>query len=136
MSPLRLRGKGSGVLDRRACRSSTTQRASRSRAGLVSVLIVAAPTDAYGATLSAIVGSHKVKQRRWEAAVTKSQDDEQLTGRLTVVAVLTFVLIIPPVLAQFDYMGRIFGVPVIWAYLYLVWAIVIIVVAVIGGRSR
>lgn len=68
--------------------------------------------------------------------MAESPEDEQLTGRLTAVAVLGFVLIVPPVLAHFNRMDRVFGVPVLWAYLYLVWAVVIGLVAVIGGRSR
>jgi hypothetical protein len=68
--------------------------------------------------------------------VAKSRDDEQLSGRLTAVAVLGFVLIVPPLLAQFDRVGLVFGVPVLAAYLFLVWAVVIGLVAVIGGRSR
>jgi len=71
-----------------------------------------------------------------EAAVAKSRDDEQLTGRLTAVAALGAVLIVPPLLAQFDHVDRVFGVPVLWAYLYLVWAIMIGLVAFIGGRSK
>lgn len=68
--------------------------------------------------------------------MAESRDDEQLAGRLVVVAALALVLILPPFLAQFDRADRIFGVPVLWAYLYLVWAVVIVLVAVIGGRSR
>lgn len=62
--------------------------------------------------------------------------DEQVGLRLRVVAVLGFVLIVPPFLARFDRVGQVFGVPVLAAYLFLVWAIVIGLVAVIGGRSR
>jgi hypothetical protein len=68
--------------------------------------------------------------------VAESRDDGQLTGRLVAVAAFTFVLIVPPLLAQFDHMDQVFGVPTIWAYLYFVWAAVIVAVAVIGGRSR
>lgn len=71
-----------------------------------------------------------------EAAVAESRDDEQLTGRLTAVAALGVVLIVPPLLAQFDHMGQVLGIPVLAAYLFLVWAIVIGLIAVIGGRSR
>jgi hypothetical protein len=39
-------------------------------------------------------------------------------------------------LARFDEVSRVFGIPVLAAYLYLVWAIVIALVAVIGGRSE
>lgn len=68
--------------------------------------------------------------------MAESRDNERLAGRLAAVGALGFVLIIPPLLAQFDHGDRVFGVPVIWAYLYLVWAIVIGLVAVIGARSR
>ena len=63
------------------------------------------------------------------------RDDEQLTGRLAAVAAVTTVLIVPPVLSQFDRMDQIFGVPVLWFYLYVVWAVVIAVIALVGGRS-
>jgi hypothetical protein len=68
--------------------------------------------------------------------VAKSRDDEKLAGRLAAVAALGFVLVVPPLLTQFDHVDQVFGVPVLWAYVYLVWAIVIGLVAVIGGRSR
>ncbi|MEO3767315.1 hypothetical protein [Streptomyces sp. B8F3] len=68
--------------------------------------------------------------------MAESRDDERLGGRLAAVGALGFVLVVPPLLAQFDRMDRVFGVPVLWAYLYLVWAIVIGLVAVIGARSR
>ena len=68
--------------------------------------------------------------------MAESRDDEQLTGRLAAIAALGFVLTVPPLLARFDHMDQVFGVPVLWAYLYLVWAVVIGLVAVIGGRSR
>lgn len=67
-----------------------------------------------------------------------SLDDEQLTGRLAAVAVTGFVLIAPPLLSQFDHMGQVFGIPVLAAYLFLVWAVVIGLVALVaglGGRS-
>lgn len=68
--------------------------------------------------------------------MAESRDDEQLSLRLTAVAAAGFVLIVPPFLARFDRMGQVLGVPVLAAYLFLVWAIVIGLVAVIGGRSR
>ncbi|MCH6162273.1 hypothetical protein [Streptomyces marispadix] len=66
----------------------------------------------------------------------ESRDGEQLTGRLAAVAILGFVLIIPPLLTRFDHVDRVFGVPVLWAYLFLVWAVVIGLISVVGGRSR
>ncbi|MGH3311939.1 MAG: hypothetical protein ACRDP3_15360 [Streptomyces sp.] len=68
--------------------------------------------------------------------MAEPRDDEQLTARLAAVAALGAVLIVPPLLTQFDHMDQVFGVPVLWAYLYLVWAIVMGLVAVIGRRSR
>ncbi|MGP3976518.1 hypothetical protein ACTWQF_21415 [Streptomyces sp. 8N114] len=68
--------------------------------------------------------------------MAESRDNGRLAGRLAAVAALGFVLVIPPLLAQFDQTDRFFGVPVLWAYLYLVWAIVIGLVAVIVARSR
>lgn len=64
------------------------------------------------------------------------RDDEQLAGRLVAVAALGMMLIVPPLLAQFDRTDRVFGVPILWAYLYIVWVIVIGLVALISGRSR
>jgi hypothetical protein len=71
-----------------------------------------------------------------EAPVGESRDGEQLTGRLAAVAILGVVLIVPPLLARFDHVDRVFGVPVLWAYLFLVWAVLIGLVSVVGGRSR
>jgi hypothetical protein len=71
-----------------------------------------------------------------EAAVAEPGDDERRTWRLAAVAALTLVLIIPPLLSQFDRRGSVFGVPVIWVYLYLVWAAVIGLIAVTGGKPR
>ncbi|MGP3948864.1 hypothetical protein [Streptomyces sp. 7N604] len=67
--------------------------------------------------------------------MAESRDDEQLTGRLAAIAALGFLLIVPPLLAQFDHMDQVFGIPVLGVYLFVVWAIVIGLVAVIGGRS-
>ncbi|HEY9438689.1 MAG TPA: hypothetical protein VIS29_08560 [Streptomyces sp.] len=68
--------------------------------------------------------------------MAESRDDELLGLRLMAVAVAGFVLTIPPFLARFDRMELVFGVPLIAAYLFLVWAVVIGLVAVIVGRSR
>ncbi|AZM47402.1 hypothetical protein DMB38_17795 [Streptomyces sp. WAC 06738] len=68
--------------------------------------------------------------------MAESRDNDRLAARLVAVGALGFVLVMPPLLAQFDRMDRVFGVPVLWAYVYLVWAIVIGLVALIGTRSR
>jgi peptidoglycan/LPS O-acetylase OafA/YrhL len=63
------------------------------------------------------------------------EDDGRLTGRLTLVAVLGLVLLAPPLIAAFDHGGQVLGVPVIWAYLLVVWAALIGLIAVVAGRS-
>lgn len=55
--------------------------------------------------------------------------------RLAAVAVLAFLLFGWPLLAVFDVPRRVVGVPVLWAYLLLVWAGVIGLVAWTGRRS-
>ncbi|SCK08826.1 hypothetical protein [Streptomyces sp. WMMB 322] len=70
--------------------------------------------------------------------MAESREDEQLNGRLVAVAVLGFVLIVPPLLPQFDRMGQVLGVPVLAAYLFLAWAVLVVLVALVagtGGRS-
>jgi hypothetical protein len=63
------------------------------------------------------------------------RDDDRLTGWLVLGGVLGFVLLAPPLVAAFDHGGRVLGVPAIWAYLFLVWAAVIAVIAVVVRRS-
>jgi hypothetical protein len=62
------------------------------------------------------------------------EDDERLTGRLTAVAMLGFLLFVPPLLALFDRRAWVFGVPALWAYVFAAWALVIVLVAVVVGR--
>lgn len=58
---------------------------------------------------------------------------DRLTGaRLVAVAVLALALFNYPFLAVFDTDALVLGVPVLWAYLFLVWAGVIALVAWIG----
>ncbi|MBO8188712.1 MULTISPECIES: hypothetical protein [Streptomyces] len=68
--------------------------------------------------------------------MAESRDNGQLAGRLAAVAALGFLLAIPPLLTQFDRRDRIFGLPVLYVYLYLVWAVLIGLIAVIVSRSR
>jgi hypothetical protein len=55
--------------------------------------------------------------------------DRLRTARLVAVAVLGFVLFNYPVLAVFDADVLVAGVPVLWAYLFLVWILLIALVA-------
>lgn len=51
------------------------------------------------------------------------------SARLTAVAVLALLLFNYPFLAVFDVDTLVLGVPVLWAYLFIVWAFVIALVA-------
>jgi len=67
--------------------------------------------------------------------MNRSSDDEHLTARLVAVAVVGFLLFVPPFLSAFNHGARLLGVPVLWAYLFLAWAAVIGLVAAVIGRS-
>ena len=62
-------------------------------------------------------------------------DDGRSSGRLVLVAVLGFILLVPPLVAALDRGRQVLGVPVIWAYLLLAWAALIALIAVVAGRS-
>ncbi len=64
------------------------------------------------------------------------QDDHRLAGRLALIAVAGFVVFAPPVIAAFDRGARVLGVPAIWVYLLVAWAVVIGLVAATVGRSE
>lgn len=64
-----------------------------------------------------------------------SNGDERLTGLTTVVALFGFLLFLPPLLTAFDQGAQIFNVPVVWAYLFGAWAVVIGLVALLVRRS-
>lgn len=55
--------------------------------------------------------------------------DRLRTARLVAAAVLVLVLFNYPVLAVFDADALVAGVPVLWAYLFSVWILVITLVA-------
>jgi hypothetical protein len=61
--------------------------------------------------------------------------DDQLAARLTAAAAVGFLLFAPPLIAVFDRGGQVAGVPVIWVYLFLAWAGVIVLVAVAVRRT-
>jgi hypothetical protein len=64
------------------------------------------------------------------------REDDRLTGRLLLVAALGFALFIPPLIAAFDRGGQVLGVPVIWAYLFVAWVVVIGLVAAVLRKSQ
>jgi hypothetical protein len=51
------------------------------------------------------------------------------SARMVAVAALAMLLFGFPVMALFDVDVRLFGVPMLWAYLFVVWCVVIAVVA-------
>lgn len=55
--------------------------------------------------------------------------DERREARLVSAAALGALLFGYPLLAVFDVPARVFGVPVLWAYLFVVWAAVVAIVA-------
>lgn len=63
------------------------------------------------------------------------KDSDRLTGWLVLVGVLGFVLFAPPLVAAFDHGGHVLGIPVVWAYLFVAWAAVIGLIALVVRRS-
>lgn len=55
--------------------------------------------------------------------------DERSGPRLAAAAVLAFLLFNYPLLAVFDRPVRVLGVPLVWAYLFTAWALLIALVA-------
>ena len=62
-------------------------------------------------------------------------NDRLRTPRLVAAAALGFVLFNPPLLSIFDTGGRVAGVPVLWAWLFVAWAGLIALVALIVRRE-
>lgn len=62
------------------------------------------------------------------------RNNEQLSARLVAVAVFGLVLILPPILVRFNHMTEVLGVPVLWAYLFLAWAMIIGLIAILVRR--
>lgn len=63
------------------------------------------------------------------------RQDDRVSSRLVVIAAVGFLLVIPPLLTLFDTRARVLGVPLVWAYLFLIWAITIGLVAATVARS-
>lgn len=60
---------------------------------------------------------------------------QRRAGQLVAVAVFGFLALNPPLLSLFDRSERVFGVPVLWFYLFVVWAALIGVVAAMARKS-
>jgi hypothetical protein len=63
------------------------------------------------------------------------RDDERLGARLVMVAAFGALLLLPPILPQFDRAELVLGVPILWGYLFLAWAVIIGLIAAVLGRS-
>jgi hypothetical protein len=59
-----------------------------------------------------------------------------ISSRLAAVGVLSFLLLNYPLLALVDLPRLVFGIPLLWIYLYLVWAALIAVLALIVRKAE
>ena len=57
-------------------------------------------------------------------------------ARLAFLFILGVLLFNYPLLALFNVQGRIFGVPVLYAYIFLAWGLLIALVAIVMERDR
>lgn len=61
--------------------------------------------------------------------------EEDRAGRLVALAVAAFVLFDYPLLALFDVEVLLLGVPLVWLYVFAVWAALVVAVALtVRGR--
>jgi hypothetical protein len=67
--------------------------------------------------------------------VAAPRDDERFGARLVAVAAFGAVLLLPPLLPQFNRAELVLGVPLLWGYLFLAWATIIGLIAAVLGRS-
>lgn len=63
------------------------------------------------------------------------RDEERLGARLVTVAAFGALLLLPPLLPQFNRAELVLGVPLLWGYLFLAWAAIIGLIAAVLGRS-
>lgn len=56
--------------------------------------------------------------------------------RLVALVLFGFVLFSPAMLSLFDRPTRVFGLPLLWAYLFTAWLFLIALVAVVARRSE
>lgn len=57
-----------------------------------------------------------------------------MKAKLIAVTVLAAACFTYPLLSLFDRPVQVLGVPLVWAYLFLVWALLIVAVAVLSRR--
>jgi hypothetical protein len=56
--------------------------------------------------------------------------------RLVALSVLGFLLFNYPLLALFNHQGTLFGVPVLYAYIFAVWAALIAAIALVADSPK
>jgi hypothetical protein len=54
------------------------------------------------------------------------------SARLVALSVLGFLLFNYPLLAVFNHPGTLFGVPVLFAYIFVIWALLIAAIALVA----
>jgi hypothetical protein len=59
-----------------------------------------------------------------------------MRARLIAVTALAAACFTYPLLSLFDQPVQVFGVPLVWAYLFVVWALLIVAVAVLSRRAE
>ena len=64
------------------------------------------------------------------------RSNDRLAERLTAIAALGFLLFVPPLITVFDRGAQVAGVPVIWVYLLVAWAVIIGLVAIVVAVRR
>ena len=67
--------------------------------------------------------------------IGRQDGSERFAARQIAVAVLGFLLFTPPLLSLFDRRARVLGIPILVAYLFIAWAVVIGLAAAIH-RNR
>jgi len=65
----------------------------------------------------------------------RQSESDRFTPRLIAVAMLGLPLFMPPLMSLFDRNARVFGMPILMAYLFIAWAVVIGLVAAIKRGS-
>lgn len=69
--------------------------------------------------------------RHRRTAVGDEVDGSGKDQRLVVVALLMTALVLPPLVTAASRAGQLFGLPAVWIYLFAVWAVLTLVVALL-----
>jgi hypothetical protein len=60
---------------------------------------------------------------------------DRKSQRLVALCILGFLLFNYPLLALFNRAGLVLGIPVLYAYIFAAWAVLIALMAIVAGRS-